>query len=472
MKEPLLVTAPTSKGGVKALPFIFASEVFQHVASVGLLPNMILYLTTEYGLENAKAANLIFIWSASNQFTPIVGAFLADSYVGRYLMIGFGSIFSFLGMFLLWLTAMFTQARPHCDKFSSSSCESPTTHQLLFLYSSLALISIGGGGIKSSSLAFGADQLTKRNNVADARTLESYFSWYYVFVQCSALIAFTCIVYVQDKLGWKMGFGVPTILMLISCIFFFLASPLYVKLKAGKSLLTGFARVLSASFRNRHIESNGVQFFRKGSVLHVPSENLRFLNNACVINDTQQDLTSDGNASNPWSLCTVDQVEELKALIRVIPVWSTGIITAMTCSLDSFVVIQAGTMDRHITPNFEIPAAMVSLATVEYIRREIAIRQGLSDKPQAMVQMSAVWILPYCILGGLASVFNGIGQAEFFYSELPKTMSSVAANLQSLGASAGSVAASFVTSCSKAYGPCQGEETKDRASAKEDRDDC
>ncbi|XP_039008472.1 protein NRT1/ PTR FAMILY 1.2-like [Hibiscus syriacus] len=254
MKEPLLVTAPTSKGGVKALPFIFASEVFQHVASVGLLPNMILYLTTEYGLENAKAANLIFIWSASNQFTPIVGAFLADSYVGRYLMIGFGSIFSFLGMFLLWLTAMFTQARPHCDKFSSSSCESPTTHQLLFLYSSLALISIGGGGIKSSSLAFGADQLTKRNNVADARTLESYFSWYYVFVQCSALIAFTCIVYVQDKLGWKMGFGVPTILMLISCIFFFLASPLYVKLKAGKSLLTGFARVLSASFRNRHIE--------------------------------------------------------------------------------------------------------------------------------------------------------------------------------------------------------------------------
>ncbi|GMI92552.1 nitrate transporter 1.12 [Hibiscus trionum] len=577
MKEPLLVTAPTSKGGFKALPFIFASEVFQLVASVGLLPNMILYLKTQYGLENAKAANLIFIWSAANQFTPVVGAFLADSYVGRYLMIGFGSIFSFLGMVLLWSTAMFTQARPRCDKFSST-CESPTTPQLLLLYSSLALISIGGGGLKSSSLAFGADQLTNRNNAADSRTLESYFSWYYVFVQGSALIAFTCIVYVQDKLGWKMGFGVPAILMFISGLVFFLASPLYVKSKTGKSLLTGFARVLSASFRNRHIDlssqaGNEVKFFRKGSVLHVPSEKLRFLNKACVINDTQQDLASDDNASNPWSLCTVDQVEDLKALIRVIPVWSTGIIVTVTYSLDSFVVLQAGTMDRHITPNFEIPAgsfgvftaitliiavalydrialplaskikgkpvrlslkqrmgigllwscgAMVSVATVEHIRREIAIREGLSEKPQAMVHMSALWILLYCISIGLASAFCGIGQAEFFYTELPKTMSTVAANLQSLGASAGSVAAGFITStvdgvtktrgeswissninkghydyyywlltalsvlnffyflaCSKAYGPCQGNEARTlvRAHAfeKEDHetiDDC
>ncbi|KAK8671615.1 hypothetical protein V6N13_038205 [Hibiscus sabdariffa] len=575
MKEPLLVTATASdaKGGFKTLPFIFASEAFQQVASVGLLPNMVLYLTAEYGLGNAEAANLIFIWSAANQFTPIIGAFLADSYVGRYLMIVFGSIFSFLGMVLLWLTAMFTQARPQCDKFNRT-CESPTTPQLLLLYSSLALISVGGGGIKSSSLAFGADQLTEGNNPANARTLESYFSWYYVFIQFSALIALTLIVYVQDKLGWEMGFGVPAVLMFISCLFFFLASPLYVKLKAGKSLLTGFAQVLSASFRNRRVDlssqaTDEVHYFRKGSMLRDPSEKLMFLNKACVVSNPQLDLTSDGNASNPWSLCTIDQVEELKALIRVMPVWSTGIMITVTYSLDSFIVIQASTMDRHITPNFEIPAgsfgvfvsitfvvaialydrvvlplaskikgksvrlslkqrmgigllwscaSMVSLAIVECIRREIAIHEGLSDKPQATVHVSALWILPYSILSGLASAFSGVGQAEFFYSELPKTMSTVASNLQSLGASAGSVMASFLTStvdgvtkgrgeswissninkghydyfywllaalsvlnfiyflaCSNTYGPFHGDEARARASEREDHetiDDC
>ena len=216
-----------------------------------------------------------------------------------------------------------------------------------------------------------------------------------------------------------------------------------------------------------------------------------------MIKNPQQELTSDGNASNPWNLCTVDQVEGLKALIRVMPLCSAGIMMSVTIVQSSLSVIQAGTMDRHITPNFEIPAgsfgmfmiislvlwiafydrvalplaskmkgkpvrlslkqrmgigllcscaSMVAAAIVENIRREIAIREGLSDKPQAMVHMSVLWLLPYNVLGGLAEAFNGIGQVEFFYSELPKTMSSIASNLYGLGAFTASLVASFITS--------------------------
>ncbi|XP_021277347.1 protein NRT1/ PTR FAMILY 1.2 [Herrania umbratica] len=556
IREPLLITPSLSKGGFRTLPFIIANEAFERVASLGLSPNMILYLTRDYGMETARAAKVIFIWTAANNFTPILGAFVADSYVGKYRMIGFGSILSFLGMVLLWLTAMIPQARPYCDQFSSI-CESPTTPQLLFLYSSLGLMSIGTGGIRSSSLVFGADQLNKGSNPENAETLQSFFSWYYASVSFSALIAVTGIVYIQDNLGWKMGFGVPVMLMFISALSFYLASSLYVKLKARTSLFTGFAQVLVASFRNRHINlpsqpTDEVYCLRKGSMLHMPSEKLRFLNKACVIKNPQQDLTSDGNASNPWSLCTVDQVEELKALIRVIPLFSTGIMISVTLTQSSFTVIQAGTMDRHITPKFEIPAgslsmflmisliawialydrillplaskmkgkpvrlglkqrmgigllcscaSMVALAIVEYIRREIAIQEGLSDEPQAMVHMSALWLLPYNVLSGLAEAFAGVGQIEFFYAELPKTMSSIGSNLFGLGAFVASLVASFITSivddvtkkggdswvssnvnkghydyyywllfglsilnfmyflaCSKAYGPCRGDD--------------
>lgn len=75
---------------------VTANEAFERVASIGLAPNMILYLTREFGMETAEAANVIFLWSAANNLTPTIGAFLADSYVGKYRMIGFGSIFSFL----------------------------------------------------------------------------------------------------------------------------------------------------------------------------------------------------------------------------------------------------------------------------------------------------------------------------------------------------------------------------------------
>ncbi|EOY29723.1 Major facilitator superfamily protein [Theobroma cacao] len=556
IREPLLITPSLSKGGFRTLPFILANEAFERVATLGLSPNMILYLTREYGMETARAAKVIFIWTAANNFTPILGAFVADSYVGKYRMIGLGSILSFLGMVLLWLTAMFPQARPYCDQFSSI-CESPTAPQLLFLYFSLGLMSIGTGGIRSSSLVFGADQLNKGINPENAETLQSFFSWYYASVSFSALIAVTGIVYIQDNLGWKMGFGVPVMLMFISALSFYLASSLYIKLKARTSLFTGFAQVLVASFRNRHINlpsqaTDEVYCLRKGSRLYMPSEKLRFLNKACVIKNPQQDLTSDGTASNPWSLCTVDQVEELKALIRVIPLFSTGIMISVALTQSSFTVIQAGTMDRHITPKFEIPAgsfsmflmisliawiafydrialplaskmkgkpvrlglkqrtgigilcscaSMVALAIVEYIRREIAIQEGLSDEPQAMVHMSALWLLPYNVLSGLAEAFAGVGQIEFFYAELPKTMSSIGSNLFGLGAFVASLVASFITSavddvtkrggeswvssnvnkghydyyywllfglsilnfmyflaCSKAYGPCRGDD--------------
>ncbi|MBA0564687.1 hypothetical protein Golob_009606 [Gossypium lobatum] len=137
---------------------------------------------------------------------------------------------------------------------------------------------------------------------------------------------------------------------------------------------------------------------------------LRFLNKACVIKNPQQDLTSDGNASNPWSLLYNRSSGRAESVNQSDTGLVYGIIIAVTYSLDSFAVIQASTMDRHITPKFDIPAAMVSLTVVEYIRREIAIQEGLSDKPQAMVHISALWILPYAIMSGWASDFNGIGQ--------------------------------------------------------------
>ncbi|XWS72546.1 hypothetical protein CRYUN_Cryun02cG0049300 [Craigia yunnanensis] len=86
-------------------------------------------------------------------------------------------------------------------------------------------------------------------------------------------------------------------------------------------------------------------------------------------------------------------------------------------------------------------ASMVAVAIVEYIRREIAIQEGFSDEPQAIVYMSALWLLPYNVLNGLAEAFNGIGQIEFFYTNLPKTMSSIGSNLFGVGAFAASLVA-------------------------------
>nr|GMC53809.1 protein NRT1/ PTR FAMILY 1.2-like [Ipomoea batatas] len=488
-----------SKGGLVTMPFVIANEALEKVSSYGLAPNMILYLMKNYGMGVTKGQNLLFFWSAATNFLPLLGAFLADSYLGRFLTIAIGSVFSFLGMVVLWLTAMIRQLRPPACTQLGQPCKTASPAQYFVLISSFVLMSIGAGGIRPCSLAFGADQLDKKDNPQNQRVLESFFGWYYASAAISVVIALTGIVYIQDHLGWKVGFGVPAILMLVSVVLFIVASPLYVKRKSGRNLFGSFARVLVAAYKNRKLSyPSKVSDYHcdKGSEYIVPSDKLRFLNKACIIKNPE-DVKPDGVPTNPWGLCTVEQVEELKALIRVIPLWSTGIMISINISQSSFPLLQANSMNRHVTKSFQIPAGsfgmftiisltiwvilydrvilplaskirgkqvrlstksrmgigiflsalgMLTSGIVEHVRRGKAIKQGFLNNPQAVVEMSAMWLVPQHCLNGFAEAFNAIGQTEFYYSELPKSMSSIASSLFGLGMAVANLLASVILS--------------------------
>ncbi|XP_038717078.1 protein NRT1/ PTR FAMILY 1.2-like [Tripterygium wilfordii] len=496
-------TPKRPKGGLITMPFIIANEAFEKVSSYGLMPNMIIYLMRDYRVTVAKGTNILFFWSAATNFMPLLGAFVSDSYLGRFLTIALGCIASFLGTVLLWSTTMIPHIKPPpCDQ-STQGCKSPTAGQMTFLISSFVLISIGAGGIRPCSLAFGADQLQNKVNSGNKRILESFFGWYYASSAVAVLIALTGIVYIQDHLGWKVGFGVPAIIMLFSALSFFLASPLYIKRKAKQSLFTGFVQVVVASYKNRKLSfpplnSKGGYHQKKDSNLVAPTDKLRFLNKACIISNPELDLALDGSASNPWRLCTIEQVEELKALIKVIPIWTTGAIMSINISQNSFPLLQANSMNRHISSGFQIPAAsfgmftiitltiwillydrailplaskikgkpvmlgvklrmglgiffsflsMTVSAIVENIRRRRAIREGFANNGQAVLtDMSAMWLVPQHCLNGLAEAFNAIGQTEFYYSEFPRSMSSIASALFGLGMAVANLLASVILS--------------------------
>ncbi|PIA64872.1 hypothetical protein AQUCO_00100384v1 [Aquilegia coerulea] len=559
--DPNMLTQQPSrkKGGFRTMPFIIANEAFERVASFGLLPNMTRYLMGGYHMDVATGTYVLSIWSAATNFFPVVGAFISDSFLGRYRTIVVGCVTSLLGMILLWLTAMIPQAKPPPCEALSKSCKSSSTAQLAFLFASFVLMSIGAGGIRPCSLAFGADQWDKDGNPKSKNVLQSFFNWYYVSATTSVLLAMTVIVYIQDHFGWKIGFGVPVVFQFMSGFLFLLASSFYIKTKPNKSLFTGFAQVSVAAFRKRHIDlpksKEACYHYIKGSKIVVPTDMLRCLNKACIIINKEKDVKTDGSATDPWSLCTVEQVEELKALLKVMPIWSTGIIIAVNISQQTFPYLQASSMDRHITSNFQIPAgsfgmftvltliiwiavydrliipqlakltgkpygiglkqrigiglalscmAMATSAIVENMRRKTAIRQGFADNPQGILNMSAMWLVPQHCLTGLAEAFNAIGQTEFYYSQFPRSMSSIATSLFGLGMAVGSLLVSVIVKmvddatkgegkeswvssnlnkghydyyywiltilsvmnflyflvCSWAYGPCEGERTK------------
>ncbi|PIN23028.1 H+/oligopeptide symporter [Handroanthus impetiginosus] len=511
VEEPLLENNTHKKGGFRTLPFIMGNEALEKMATFGLMSNMTLYLMKEYNMEMTSASNILYFWSAATNFMPLVWAIAADSFLGRFQTIGFGSLICLLGMILLWSTTIIPQARPPPCNQSPNICSPPTIFQTIFLCTSLCLISIGAGGLRSSSLAFGANQLETKESHRKSSVKESYFSWYYASFTFSVLVALTCIVYIQDKIGWEVGFAVPAVLMLFGVILFHLASPFYVKLKSKSSLVTGFMQVVVASYRNRHLKisdtTEPVYHYKSGSNAVFPTGKLRFLNNACVVKDPQKDLTPDGTPTNPWSLCSVEQVEELKSLLKVIPLWSTGMIMSINISQNSFPLLQAASLNRQITSYFTIPPAsfstfsvisvilwitlydrvfrplaskimkrpvristirrmgigiflsflaMMVTAGVESIRRNLVIDEGLLIYPQMGVNMSSIWLVPQYCLNGFAEASAAIAQNEFYFSEFPKSMLSIASTLNGIGMCLANLVASLmlniVDSVSKAWG--------------------
>ncbi|CAL5392285.1 unnamed protein product [Camellia sinensis] len=501
-KFPLLNHSPKPKlGGIRTIPFIIVNESFERVASIGLSPNMVFYLMNDYNMELATTSIILSLWSALSNGLAIVGAMLADSCLGRFRVIALGSISSLLGMTTLWLTAMIPQLKPvPCDQLNHS-CNSPSIGPYVILFASFGLISIGAGCIRPCSMAFGSDQLDKENP-NNRRVLESYINWYGASTALSAVIALTVLVYIQENFGWRVGFAVPALLMAFSTLIFLLGSVFYIKVRASKSLFSGFAQVLVVAFKNRNIDlppspCDDCYYQGDESKLLAPTNNLRCLNKACIITNSERDLNPDGSASDPWSLCTVEQVESLKTLLKAIPMWSTGIMVTVSMTQNSFATLQAKTMDRHLISKFEIPAGSFSIfmivtliiwiglyewaivplltrytgnsrgitpkvrigislvvtsiamaigAITESVRRKMAVEDGVADDPNAIVDMSAMWLIPQFVLLGVGDAFNSTGQIEFYMTRFSKSMSSIAVALYTVGIAMAALVGSVLVS--------------------------
>ena len=177
------------------------------------------------------------------------------------------------------------------------------------------------------------------------------------------------------------------------------------------------------------------------------------------------------NKALQGKVCTVNQVEEAKAVLWVVPIWATSLIFAIvTAQTATFFTKQGATLDRTIFLGFEIPAAslqsFISLSTVLFIpiydcifvplarvftrkpsgitmlqrigigmllyaicivvaalveikRLKTAKEYGLIDMPYVTIPMSVWWLLPQYVLSGIAEVFLMIGLQEFFYDQVP-----------------------------------------------------
>ncbi|CAL0304473.1 unnamed protein product [Lupinus luteus] len=476
-----LSSSSKKKGGWRAIRYILANETFEKVASMGLIANLIVYMHTQYNMDNTTSAQVFTIWAGSTNFLPLVGAYIADAYAGKFNTLFFSSIASFLGMGFVALGAGVPSLRPpSCSSHSEtgySDCIPATGSQLAILYIGLALFAIGSGGLRPCNISFGADQFDITTEKGRSQ-LESFFNWWYFLFTVALLLALTVVVYIQTNVSWFLGFIIPTACFACSLTIFILGRNTYICSKPKGSVISDLIKVVVAANRNRRVDikkDTELSFYdppldseldpRMSKLPHT--NRFRFFDKAAVITDPSKS----GNDVKPvdtWRLCSVQNVEELKSVIGTLPVWLAGILCFLSMTqANSFGILQVIQTHKSIG-KFVLPPAwmglvpMIALSTwiflyekiyvpfkdtrnkrgtrltvekriligivlsivcmlvsglIEVHRRDAALKYGLFESP-----VSIWWLVPQFALSGLVEAFAAVAMMELLTSYWPDSM--------------------------------------------------
>ncbi|KAG5591010.1 hypothetical protein H5410_041524 [Solanum commersonii] len=128
-------------------------------------------------------------------------------------------------------------------------------------------------------------------------------------------------------------------------------------------------------------------------------------------------------AQNPWRISSVTKVEEVKMIIRLLPIWTTTILfwTAYA-QLVTFSVEQASNMERSIG-NFRIPAASLTAFFVSAILISLATYDRLIVPFLKNGQQNQFFLV------GAGVGFLYTGQLDLFITQSPKGMKTMSTGL-------------------------------------------
>ena len=132
-------------------------------------------------------------------------------------------------------------------------CPSATAAQYAVFFIGLYLVALGTGGIKPCIWPFGADQFDDTDPREKGKK-GSFFNWFYFSNNIGAFLSSSLVVLVQEDIGWGIGYGIPTLVMAIGIVIFFLGTPFYRLQRPGGSPLTRICQVFVASFHKQNLE--------------------------------------------------------------------------------------------------------------------------------------------------------------------------------------------------------------------------
>ena len=205
----------------KGIPYIISNEAAERFSFYGMKAALAIFLANYLdvlggeSLSETKATAYVSFFTSAVYLTPLLGAFLADFFWGKYKTIITLSIVYCIGHLCLAMMGM------------NGSVQ-------LWLLAGLGMIAIGAGGIKPCVSAHVGDQFGKNNQ----HLLSQVFNLFYFSINFGAIISNLAIPWLLKWHGPHIAFGIPGALMALATLFFWMGRNKFIHIPAHGSRFT------------------------------------------------------------------------------------------------------------------------------------------------------------------------------------------------------------------------------------------
>lgn len=482
-----------SSGRWRSATLLLVNQGLVAVAFAGVEANLVIFCKLVLKQTNVEAANTFSIWMGTTYFFSLIGAFLSDSYLGRYLTCIIFQLVFIIGLVALSLSTHFFLLKPHRCEQIGELCESDTQNQFPLFYLSIYLIALGSGVSDPALPTLGADQFDEEEP-KEQRSKASIYGYFYVALNLGSLVAETILAYIETTGHWVLGFWICTSCAAVSFLVLLSGTLRYRHYKTFGNPFSKFSQLIVPFLKKMkfQIQSIGEDLYHDGiqgddtRVRRIHHANgLRFFDRAGIVSDEATEmLLGKGQKSYKWNFNSLTQSEAVTYILRVLPIWFCTIFSSSVfIQLLSLFVEQGSTMDRTFF-KFQIPPSsmtafdIISTSTfiilldvliiplyIKVMKRSPKLPTELqsigiglsitiitlivagfveqrrlsfaSNDGKEMSSLSIFWLIPQYMLLGIAEAFVYVAQMNFFTSQTPDGLESLGMGLSMFSSALG-----------------------------------
>ncbi|NXO80301.1 S15A1 protein, partial [Sitta europaea] len=230
--------------------FIVVNEFCERFSYYGMKAVLTLYFSRFLHWDDNFATAIYHTFVALCYLTPILGAIIADSWLGKFKTILYLSIVYTIGQAVLSVGSISELANSN----HNGSTKNVAVNIALSMIG-LILIALGTGGIKPCVSAFGGDQFEDEQE----KQRSTFFSLFYLSINAGSLLstlitptirASQCGIHTKQEC-YPLAFGVPAILMAVALVVFVIGSKMYKKVKPQGNVMLEVSKCVGFAIKNR-----------------------------------------------------------------------------------------------------------------------------------------------------------------------------------------------------------------------------